>query len=315
MKILITGGSGFVGAALVTYLARLEKYDVNYTFRNKSLELSSEVKSYKIEDISDKTNWIDSLVGVDTVVHCAARVHIMTDTSERPLEEFRKVNVLGTKKLLEQAIESGAQRFIYLSSIKVNGEKTSENKPFISGEDVGPEDDYAISKYEGEAEVTRLAEEAKIDFVILRLPLVYGPGVKANFKKLIKISKSSIPLPFKSLRGKRSMVSLNNLVDLIEVCIQKRGHIGDTFLVSDDDDKTVPEIVQIIQKVYNRPTLLFSFPEHFLRLLARIAGRENQLNRLTEFLQVDITRTKKELNWKPIMSFEQSIEKMKNGNG
>lgn len=293
-KIFITGSSGFVGRHLIEFLIR-----GHYEFRGATR------KDYN--DISTFAHWENLLKDCDTVVHLAARVHVMKDDSENPLISFRKVNVEGTVRLAKVAKAMGIQRFIFISSIKVNGEETFD-KPFSVHDEPCPLDAYGISKMEAERELMKLHQEGIFDVVIIRPPLVYGKGVKANFKNLFKIVNNKVPLPFGLVRNKRSLVSVLNLCDLIVSCLNHPAAAGRVFLISDGQDYSLKDIINKMGTVLKSKPILLNVPVFVLKFLFQIIGKKKYSDRLLGNLQVDIEDTRNTLGWNPRYSFEKTFE-------
>jgi nucleoside-diphosphate-sugar epimerase len=329
-KVLITGASGFIGSALCAKILT-EGWQVRGTFRSESdvSRLPDGVKAVSIASIDSDTNWDDALAGIDTVVHLAARVHVMDDSSSDPLTEYRKINVEGTKCLAIAAAKARIRRFVYLSSIKVNGEKTdpqiaqitrirkkgTENrrqegnpKEFFSEKDVPePQDPYAVSKWEAELVLRDVEADTGLEVVILRPPLVYGPGVKANFLRLFKIVERRIPLPLASIKNRRSFTYLNNLIDVIIICMTNPNAAGKTYLVSDGEDVSTPELIRKIGAASGRRVLLLPVPVWILRMAGRITGKYDEVERLVGSLTVDISKICKELEWKPLYAMKNGL--------
>ncbi|ENM5855480.1 SDR family oxidoreductase [Vibrio mimicus] len=304
LKILVTGASGFVGLRVLTQA------------HNKGYELVAQSRSqqaYAFEqvllDITPETDWQSALVGVDCVVHCAARVHQMQETEADVLKAYREVNTEGTLNLARQAISAGTKRFIFLSSIKVNGEQTQAGAAFQWNDQNIPVDPYGLSKYEAEQQLLALAERTGLDVVIIRPPLVYGEGVKANFLSMMNWVRKQLPLPLGAVRNQRSLVYLDNLVDLILVCCQHPKAAGAIFLVSDNHDVSLTTLLKTIaQYMHIRPRLL-PIPQTWLQWLLSLLGKPELGQRLCGNLQLDITHTQKTLNWSPPVSFEQGIKR------
>lgn len=246
------------------------------------------------------------LESADFVVHLAARVHVMHDTEVDTLQSFREVNRDGTMRLARAAAEAGVRRFIYLSTVKVNGERTFE-RPFREEDSPSPEDPYAISKFEAEEGLLSLAAETGLEVVIIRPPLVYGPGVKANFLSLIRIIESGVPLPLANCRNHRSLVALPNLVDFIVHCLEHPSAGNQIFLVADDEGLSTPDLVRRIAHTLGAVPKLFSFPLSPLNLIARVVGRRGQFERLTQSLQVDANKARHVLEWSPPFSMESVL--------
>ncbi|EKO3486887.1 SDR family oxidoreductase [Vibrio fluvialis] len=303
MKILITGVSGLVGAS-VARLALARNMEVLGQVRN---HVVSDFPTCR-KDISADTQWDDALLNVDCVVHCAARVHQMNDRSEEPLAAFRTVNTHGTLNLARQAAAAGVKRFIFVSSIKVNGECTQPNQPFVPLMEHIPADPYGISKYEAEQGLKAIQAQTGLEVVIIRPPLVYGPGVKANFLSMMNWVEKAIPLPLGSVNNRRSLVYLDNLADLILVCCQHPKAAGRTFLVSDNRDVSTSALLQQIARAMNKPSRLISVPTSWLVAAATLIGKKAIAQRVCGNLQLDIAETMHLLDWTPLYSFEEGIQ-------
>ncbi|AWF81747.1 NAD-dependent dehydratase [Microbulbifer sp. A4B17] len=299
-RILLTGASGFVGMALLPKL-RKEGYQVLPVYRRK-IE-----GGFQIADLSSNTDWARALVDIDTVIHTAARVHVMEEASANPLAEFRRVNVEGTIKLAQQAASAGVRRFIYLSSIKVNGESTSNRAPFNADEQCDPTDPYGLSKKEAEDALLELAEFTGMEVVIIRPPLVYGPGVKANFQSMIRWLTKGIPLPLGAIHNRRSLVAVGNLIDLICVCISHPDAANQVFLVSDDMDVSVTDLLRGLSHALGCDTRLLPVPQFVLTTALKLIGKGAIAERLCGSLQVDITKTKELLDWAPPVALGEGL--------
>jgi UDP-glucose 4-epimerase len=297
-SILLSGSTGFVGTNLVKTLSLKTGLIVKSVVRcaaNKSDELC-----FEVGEINASTNYAPVLKNTTVVVHCAARVHIMNDSSSDPLSEFRAVNTEGTLNLARQAAEAGVKRFIFLSSIKVNGESTSHRAPFTAFDQRLPEDFYGQSKSEAEEQLLTLGKQTGMEIVIIRPPLVYGEGVKANFASLMKLVGKGFPLPFRAInQNKRSLVSVYNLVDLIKVCIDHPKAANQIFLVSDDDDMSTARMVELMAKVQGKANFSLTVPVWCFKLASKLFKKEAVVERLVGSLQLDIAHTKKTLNWVP----------------
>jgi len=304
MNLLITGHNGFLGKNLCLSSHGHEVYVAG----RKQGRFTD--KEFVYFDLGSSINIFDSLKEIDVVIHCAARAHIMADSSENPLAEYRKINTVGTLSLAKQAANAGVKRFIFISTIKVNGEQTNSGIPFRSSDNHSPQDPYAVSKSEAELGLLEIAGQSSMDVVIIRPPLIYGPGVKANFQSLMAITKKFIPLPFGAItRNKRSMVSIYNIIDLIHHCIDHPSAANKVFLVSDDDDCSTAELFFILKKEQKGRSIIFPVPVYVLNLIATLTGKRQIMNRLIGSLQVDIQSTKDELDWRPPFTFQESIEK------
>lgn len=310
MMVLVTGASGFVGAALCASL-QSSNWCVLGAVRKLNQAKPHRKITYKevvTGDISIETDWLESLRDVTHVVHLAARVHVMHDISGDPIAEFRKINVAATVKLAEQAASVGVRRFIYLSSIKVNGEFTEAGQPFTADDTTAPEDPYGISKFEAEEALRQIAYKTGMEVIIIRPPLVYGPGVKANFESMMRWLKRGVPLPLGALtQNKRSMVALGNLVDLIAVCLNHPAAANQTFLVSDGEDLSTADLLQRTSAALGVNARLFSVPPIVLKLLAKLLRKEAVYQRLCGSLQIDMTKTQQLLHWKPPLSVEKGL--------
>ena len=301
-RLLVTGYSGFVGNKLVSQLQG--SYQLNLLGRKQSH--LGQVFTHNIDSISCYTS---ALENVDVVVHCAARVHIMDDVVSDSLNEFRAVNTLGTLNLAKQAAQAGVKRFIFLSTIKVNGESTSGKAPYTAHDQRAAEDPYGISKSEAEQLLLELGKQTDMEIVIIRPPLVYGKGVKANFASLMHFVGKGLPLPFRSIKNnKRSLVSVYNLVDLIKVCIEHPNAANQVFLASDDNDLSTAEMVALMARVQGKRNIALPVPVWCFKLAGKLLNKTDIIDRLTGSLQLDITHTKNTLNWTPPYSVEHGFK-------
>ena len=300
---LVTGASGFVGAALCKELAQ-RGHQVRGAVRG-----NPGAQHVSVGMIGAATDWRLALVGCDVVVHLAARVHVMSDASGDPIAAYREVNVEGTLNLARQASELGVRRFVFVSSVKVNGEATAGGAKFSAVDVPAPCDPYGVSKMEAEQGLLRLAQETGLEVVIVRPPLVYGPGVKANFRNLIKLVKTGLPLPFANARGRRSMVALDNLIDLLILCTSHRSAPGRVLMVSDGVDVTLVELVCMISRSMGKPLRLLPIPIVIMQVFARLLGKSAVAHRLFGSLQIDIAQTEALLEWRPIVSPQAAIDK------
>lgn len=306
-KVLITGGSGFIGRALFEELSR-GKFDTRLSTRKPTLGLTGVDGVVVTGDLDGSTVWDNALVGVHTVVHTAARVHVMNEGEVKdPLQEFRTVNTEGTQRLVEQAITAGVQRFIFISSIKVNGEETRPGAPFTPETLPSPCDAYGISKLEAELKVIALSEAAGMEWVIVRPVMVYGPGVKGNFAQLLRVIDSGMPLPLAQVNNARSILSLRNLVSFLKACIEHPAAANQIFLASDGEDLSTSELIRRLSIALNRPGRLFRLPKRMLMMLGRMAGRPQQIQRLLSNLQVDISKNKHLLGWEPSFDLDTDL--------
>ena len=303
---LVTGGNGFVGSALVEELA-LRGIAVRSALRSTpdtTLETVDYAIAPKLERDAD---WSAALDGVSTVIHTAAGVHIMRERSNDALSDYRSVNVEGTLSLARQAAKIGVKRFVFLSSIKVNGEETKPGKPYTEYDTPAPKDAYGQSKLEAELGLHDIANQTGMEIVILRPTLIYGPGVKGNFARLIKIITLGIPLPLKSIDNRRSMISLKNCVDLI-ICAAKHDKAaGQTFLMSDGEDLSTPDLIKLLGWAMQKPVRLFAFPPSIMSFGAALINQRGIAQRLIGNLQVDISRARQDLNWTPVQSVKEGL--------
>lgn len=298
MNILVTGSTGFLGKPLINELSRAE-FKVFPVIR-EALKPSLNDNTVVISGIDSKTNWQNHLVNKDVVIHCAARVHVMNDAVSDPLDAFRDVNVLGTMNLANAAAKAGVKRFIFISSIKVNGESTTDLPAYVSSDNPSPEDPYGISKAEAEEQLLDLGKKTGMEIVIIRPPLVYGPGVKANFAAICKLTSKGLPLPFASLvTNKRSMVYVGNLISLIIECVTNKNAANKVFLVSDNDDLSLAYFIKRLSHAMGKKALLLPCPKFLFELAGKLTGKSAVVDRLVGSLQVDITDTCKTLNWTP----------------
>lgn len=302
--VLVTGYSGFVGSHLVGALSPSVK--VNLLGRSPPPPCHMHQKA----NIDPNSDYSAVLNDVEVVVHVAARVHVMDDNSSDPLNEFRQVNAAGTINLATQAVKAGVKRFILLSSIKVNGESSLLGKPFKHDNGRSPKDFYGQSKSEAEEQLLKLANETALEVVIIRPTLVYGPGVKANFASLMNLVSKGIPLPFGCItQNKRSLVSVDNLVDLIVTCIDHPKAANQVFLVSDDHDVSTSEMVRELAIALDKPTWQLPVPIWCYKLVGKLSAKSDIFDRLTGTLQVDISHTKETLGWKPPQTLQEGFKK------
>lgn len=304
--IVVTGASGFVGRETLAAAVR-GGLDVRGIAR-RTPDAPIAGVDYRIgPELSASGDWTAALAGTDVVVHAAARVHVMRDAAGDPLLEYRRVNVEGTMALARQAVAAGARRFVFLSSIKVNGERTMNGRPFRATDAPAPIDAYGVSKHEAEEALRQLERKTGLEVVVIRPVLVYGPGVKANFAAMMRWLRRRVPLPLGAIRNRRSFVALPNLVDLLLVCASDPAAAGQTFLVSDGEDLSTTELLRRLSAALGVDARLIAVPQGVLRLAARLAGREDLGRRLFESLQVDIEPTKSILGWAPPVSVDEAL--------
>lgn len=305
---LLTGGSGYVGSTLIDSLLSSE-YKVIHAHRNTTTKLDSRLESICYNDLASAENLLMVEMGIDVVIHLAARVHVMAETSPDPLQDFREVNVLGTLNLAKQAAESGVKRFIFISSIKVNGESTRPGKPFVETDEFIPTEPYGLSKYEAEKKLLELSEQTGMEVVIIRPPLIYGPGVKANFLFLLKLLTKHIPLPFGNVDNKRSFVAIDNLVSFIILCTAHPKAANQIFLISDGEDVSTTELIIKIGQALGKKPFLLPVPTTLMKFFARLIRRPELGDRLFGSLQVDSSKARDLLGWRPVITMDEQLQK------
>lgn len=304
--ILLTGANGFVGQHLGIHLVK-QGYDVVAAVRQANSGINfTPTRIVPVGDIGATTEWSTALEGVDVIIHLAARVHGMQEQAADPLAAFRMVNTAGTIRLAQQAAEAGVKRFVYLSSIKVNGESTTTH-PFTEQNEMEPGDPYARSKWEAEQKLLDLATQTSLEVSIIRPPLVYGPGVGGNFQRLLGLVAKAWPLPLASIQNRRSLVGIQNLCSLLEVCMQHPAAAGEVFLVSDGQDISTPELIRMLAEVMGRPCRLLPFPASMLAAVSKLLGQQGAWERLAGSLQVDISKARQQLGWEPPFPLEQGL--------
>ncbi|CDU10798.1 UDP-glucose 4-epimerase [Vibrio coralliirubri] len=304
MNMLVTGSTGFVGSRIVE-LAKERDWAVIPVVRKQIEPLTN---SLVIPSIDASTDWSGAFEGVDCVVHCAARVHQMNETEQDALIAYRDINTLGTLNLAKQAAEAGVKRFVFVSSIKVNGELSEPNLPFEPNLKNTPQDPYGLSKYEAEVDLAKLSKETGLEVVIIRPPLVYGPGVKANLLSMMRLIDKGIPLPFGAIKNQRSLVYLDNLSNLILTCCEHPSAPGYTFLASDDQDVSTTQLMQTIAHAMGKSPRLIPIPMSWIQAGSSVLNKQHIAQRICGNLQVEIGLTKDILGWKPPVSFEQGIK-------
>ncbi len=300
MKIVVTGATGFVGRALSSYL----KFN-NHIVVPAVRHTSGLVREMVVGNIDAVTDWHLALTGCDAVVHLAARVHVMNDTVQNPLALYRATNTDATLNLARQAAQAGVKRFVFISTIKVNGE--GSDAPYRETDAPAPEDAYAISKWEAEQGLQRIAQETGLEVVILRPPLVYGPGVRANFQRLIHTVARGWPLPLGAIRNRRSLLYLGNFVDAIRLCVEHPAAAGQTFLLDDGQPVSTPELIRALACALARPARLLSVPVGMLELAGALLGKRAAVSRLTGSLFVDSSVIRSRLGWMPPFSMQAGL--------
>lgn len=310
MRLLITGATGFIGGAVLARAVRDPTLEVWGSERRALAHEKMLVDPTFFRDLAPDTDWAEAVSGVEVVVHTAARVHVMNDLSGDPLLEYRRTNVEGTLRLARQAVEAGVKRFIFISSIKVNGEHTLPGRPFAADDVPKPTDPYGLSKHEAEAGLRRLSRESGLELVIIRPVLVYGPGVKANFLSMLRWIHRGVPLPLGAIHNKRSLLALENLVDLIITCLRHPSAANQTFLVSDDEDLSTTALLRRVARSLDRPDRLIPVPPRVLGGVARFLGKADLAQRLCGSLQVDITKTRNVLGWAPPVTVDEGLKEV-----
>jgi nucleoside-diphosphate-sugar epimerase len=307
-KILVTGATGFVGSALCPALKSFG--DIRAALWNETERqlLPPYVSPVVVGSITRDTDWTQALDGIDAIVHLAARVHVMKDSSSDPLADFREVNTRGTEALARQALSAGVKRFIYVSTIKVNGEKTKEGRAFTEGDPANPQEPYAISKMEAETALTQMSRDVGLRVTIVRPPMMYGPDVKANFLSLMKLVDRAIPLPTRSIKNGRSLLYVKNLADFLVWCLKEPASIDQLYLLSDGFDVSTSELISTIARAMNRPDRQFAFPDRLAKTGSKILKRENVYSRLWDSLRIDSTKARQQLNWRPHFTFAEGIK-------
>ncbi len=312
--ILVTGATGFIGkAVLERLLAKDQARYVAVAARNGGQQWPEKALPRVRGDLEPSTDWSVALEDVSAIVHCAARVHVMDDTATDPLAEFRRINVQGTLNLARQAAAKGVQRFVFISSIKVNGEATQSGAPFFADGISAPLDPYGVSKMEAEQGLHEISAQTGMEIVVIRPPLVYGPGVKANFAAMMRWLKRGVPLPLGAIHNQRSLVALDNLVDLIVTCLTHPAAANQTFLVSDGEDLSTTQLLRRMGNALGQPARLIPVPASLLRLGAALVGKPELAQRLCGSLQVDISKTRELLGWRPPVSVDEGLRRAAEG--
>ena len=307
MKVLVTGANGFVGAAATAQLAQ-SGYQTMALSRHRLAPSSLGAHITPIcGTFEDLAQWQQALAGCDAVVHSAARVHQVQEASSDPLKDYRRVNVDHTLALARAAHNQGVKRFVFLSSIKVNGEQTAAHQPFLADDVCNPLDPYGISKYEAEQALLQLATETGLEVVIIRPPLVYGPGVKANFLSMMRWLQRGLPLPLGAIYNQRSLLGLGNLLDLINMCLTHPMAANQIFLASDGHDVSTTELLQRMAKALNASPRLVKVPQSWLEASAKLVGKPGMAQRLCGNLAVDISKTRDLLGWQPPVPLEAGL--------
>jgi nucleoside-diphosphate-sugar epimerase len=309
-SILVTGANGFVGSQLCAYLVN-QGYRVRAAVRSRQTDWTV-CEQQVIGDISACSDWQQALQEMDCLIHLAGRAHVMRERTDNPLALFRQVNVQGSLQLAKQAKAAGVKRFIYLSSIKVNGER-SYGKPLTADDPAQPEDAYGQSKWEAEQALRETLAGSDMALVIVRPVLVYGPGVKGNLRSLASWIRKGVPLPLAGVENRRSLVGIDNLLDFLHLCVEHPAAAGETFLVADGEDLSTPQLIRMLAAAMGMEARLFPLPDLILRLLGVLSGRSAAIERLCGDLQVDIEKNRRLLEWLPKRSVEAALRDMIEG--
>ena len=312
-KICITGANGFIGRNLYFTLSNLNRSVVGTVRSKKKILNFSDENFLEVDSMDNNTDWSKVLTNCTHVVHCAGLAHVQDNSIKKNLDNYRSINVEGTKKLAKQAAFMGVKRLIFLSSIGVNGLFTNNHNFFLYSDKPNPTDNYTTSKYEAEQALLEISKNTGMEIVIIRPPLVYGRSAPGNLKRLIKLINLGIPLPFDGIKNKRSFIGVDNLTNLIIHCIDHPEASGKTFLASDGEDLSTPELIKLIASSMGKKASLFPLPIFMLKFLGLIFGRKKEISRLVGSLKIDDSYTKEILNWTPPISVEEGIRRMVQG--
>ena len=309
MKIMLTGATGFIGKSLVFELLQ-QNFNVSIAVRQKTNLFPCKVKQFVVGDFGDNPDFSASLAKVDCVIHLAGRAHVIDKIKTSELNGFRNINRDLTLHLAKQAIDSGVKRFLFLSSIRVNGNQN--NKPFLETDTPNPQESYAISKYEAEQDLMRLSQDTGLEVAIIRPPLVYGYGAPGNFGRLVKWvgAKLILPLPLGSVKNARSLIAIDNLVSFIITCIAHKNAANEVFLISDREDLSTTQLLRKIANTFDKKVFLLSAPVGLMIFMAGLLGRKADATRLFSSLQVDSSKAKELLNWNPKITVDEQLLKI-----
>ena len=309
MKVLLTGATGFIGKALVAELIQ-QNFHISITVRQKTNLFPDEVKQFVVGDFESNPDFSTSLAEIDCVIHLAGRAHVIDKAKASLLDEFRKVNTELTLNLAKQAVTARVERFIFLSSIRVNGNQNTQ--PFLEIDIPNPQEPYAISKYEAEQGLINLAKNSNLEVVIVRPPLVYGNNVPGNFGRLVQWAGSRIilPLPLGAVNNARTLIAIDNLVSFIITCTLHPKAANEVFLISDDDNLSTTQLLKKIAKAFNKKALLLPIPVSWMVFVAKLLGKEADAVRLFSSLIVDSSKARDLLEWYPVTTMDEQLKKM-----
>ena len=309
-KICVTGANGFIGKFLCKNLINSNKSVRGLVRSLNKFNHNPRIEYMSIGDIAVKKNWKNELTGYDCIIHCAGKAHGDYQKRKNSFNNYDKINHISTKKLAEQCALFGVKRFIFLSTIGVLGDNTNNRGPFLHTDKPNPKNEYAISKYKAENALLKISKKTGLEIVIIRLPLVYGEHAPGNFKRLLKLIKSRVPMPFGYIKNKRSLIGVDNLIDVLMHCINCPEAAGKTFLVSDSDDLSVSSLINHIEKILGLSSRLYGIPIFVLKFIGYIFGKQDEVSKLTNSLQIDISYTKKILNWSPKVSTQEGLKRI-----
>ena len=305
MNVFVTGVTGFLGKRLIRKISKDTNLSVTGSTHNKYIFPTS--SPFKYGNLDGDFDWSHLLKNQEVVIHTAGRAHVMGKETITSFNEYQKVNFHGTLNLASQAAMSGVKRFIFISSVKVNGEKTNIDKPFTELDKPNPIDGYSFSKWEAEKCLEKISKKSGMEFVIIRPALIYGPEVKGNFKNIIDLIKKGIPLPLGKINNKRSFIAIDNLIDLIVVCIRHPRASNQVFLAADGHDLSTSELIRKLTSLADRRLFLIPIPIILLKIIALFFRKKSMVDRLTQSLQVDISKSETLLNWKPPVSINEGL--------
>ena len=309
MKLLITGATGFIGKALVAELMR-QNFNISIAVRQKTNLFPDKVKQFVVGDFESNPDFSTSLAEVDCVIHLAGKAHVLDKSKVSVLDGFRKINSELTLNLAKQAVMAGVERFIFLSSIGVNGNKST--KPFLEDDAPNPQEPYAISKHEAEKGLLQLAENSNLEVVIIRPPLVYGNNAPGNFGRLLQWAgaRFMLPLPLGAVNNARSLIAIDNLVSFIIVRTLHPKAANEIFLISDNDNLSTTQLLKNIAKAFNKKSLLLPVPISWMIFVAKLLGKEADAVRLFSSLVIDSSKARDLLDWHPITTMDEQLYKI-----